>query len=181
MAWCDRSCRDRRAEYRHNRGSLARPVAATKPPRLRIADCGMAIGGIVAGSAASFHGTTPDAAPEAERALRVLRDHGQQLCVVYVPSRSDANLAYVAGAPTSTGRLPAATIQPAPGALYTLAAGRGSLGVPRDRSEPVTRGTVCASRACTDLWEPWAGNRPGPSGRGFGRFRGLTSTPSILH
>jgi hypothetical protein len=22
--------------------------------------------------------------------------------------------------------------------------------------------------ACTDLWEPWAGNRPGPPGRHFG-------------
>ena len=82
-------------------------------------------------------GTTPDAAPEAQRALRVLRDHGQRLCVVHVPPRSDASLAQVAGPPTSTGRLPVATIHPALGALYAPAAGRGPLGVP-NRSEPVT-------------------------------------------
>ena len=32
------------------------------------------------------------------------------------------------------------------------------------RSEPVIRGTGCVNRARPDLWEPWAGNRPGPPG-----------------
>lgn len=49
------------------------------------------------------HGTTPDAEPEAQRALRVLRDHRQRPCVVHVPPRSDADLAKVAVSPPSSG------------------------------------------------------------------------------
>ena len=49
------------------------------------------------------HGATADAEPEAERALRVLRDHGQRFCVVHVPPRSDADLAEVAVPPPSSG------------------------------------------------------------------------------
>ncbi len=30
--------------------------------------------------------------------------------------------------------------------------------------EPMIRGTGCVNRARPDLWEPWAGNRPGPPG-----------------
>ena len=31
-------------------------------------------------------------------------------------------------------------------------------------SEPVTRGTVCSNVCTYNLWEPWAGNRPGQLG-----------------
>ena len=75
--------------------------------------------------------------PEAERALRVLRNHGQRFRVGHVPPRGDADLAQVAVPPTSTGWLPVATILSVAGALCAPTAGRGPLGVP-SRSEPVT-------------------------------------------
>ena len=75
--------------------------------------------------------------PEAQRALRVLRNHGQRFRVGHVPPRGDADLAQVAVPPTSTGWLPVATILSAAGALCARTVGRGPLGVP-SRSEPVT-------------------------------------------
>ena len=39
-------------------------------------------------------------------------------------------------------------------------------------SEPMIRGTGCVNRARPDLWEPWAGNRPGPPGRCIVRVEG---------
>jgi len=119
---------------------------------------------VPASSPSSSRGAAPAARAEATRTLRVLRDHRQPAGALSLPSRDAASVAAVAGPPLAAGPHVVGAVRTRLGALPAAAAAGRALGLPT-RSEAMSRGAGCASRARPDLREPWASNRPGPPDR----------------
>ncbi len=97
---------------------------------------------------------------EGTRTLRVLRDHLQHANVEGVSASSATSMAEVAGTPQPSTRDELGPIPAAATALFaSVAENRPLL---RQAANPCLEEAYGLMRPRTDLWEPWAGNRPGP-------------------
>jgi len=132
--------------------------------------CGPSHSGAVAIAIFQWRSSSASSARSCADITRI-RDHRESSgALAFLPS-GRASVAPVAGPPLAPGPDVVEAVLAPQGALSASAAPGRALGL-SSRSESLSRGAGCASRARPDPWEPRAGNRPGlPGCAGHGAQR----------